>query len=344
MAKKSILGEFMQSSAGKKLGFDNHIKNIHYAKIKRPQRNRELRRIDELAEDIREDGLENNLLVRKIEDDRYEVELIGGERRYSAILRNIEHGDRTYEYIPCKVLTMSDIDARKRLILNNMENDPLTNAEKLEAVEELKEIYKAKKEAGENIPGRIQTIIASEMGLKKSQVANYEKILNHASEEVRESIRKEELPLDAAVTLVDLDEEEQRRFLNEHDTYSKKAVESYKEAKHAQEQPIEKQLYYDEYDEIQEIDIEDVDQRKDTEGDEALESEAWDSRTDTIPVETIEDIMTDIVNSMDKLEPKLHGVEFRNEYAQYLKVSDEINTLMELLGLECEENQIKDDH
>ena len=337
MAKKSILGEFMQSSAGKKLGFDNHIKNIHYAKIKRPQRNRELRRIDELAEDIREDGLENNLLVRTIEDDRYEVELIGGERRYSAILRNIEHGDRTYEYIPCKVLTMSDIDARKRLILNNMENDPLTNAEKLEAVEELKEIYKAKKEAGENIPGRIQTIIASEMGLKKSQVANYEKILNHASEEVRESIRKEELPLDAAATLVDLDEEEQRRFLNEHDTYSKKAVESYKEAKHAQEQPIEKQLYYDEHDEIQEIDIEDVDQRKDTEDEEALESEAWDSITDTPPVETIEDIMTDIVNNMEKLEPKLRGVEFCNEYAQFQKIQREIDTLMEGLGLVCEE-------
>ena len=337
MAKKSILGEFMQSSAGKKLGFDNHIKNIHYTKIKRPQRNRELRRIDELAEDIREDGLENNLLVRKIEDDRYEVELIGGERRYSAILRNIEYGDRTYEYIPCKVLTMSDIDARKRLILNNMENDPLTNAEKLEAVEELKEIYKAKKEAGENIPGRIQAIIASEMGLKKSQIANYEKILNHASEEVRESIRKEELPLDAAATLVDLDEEEQRRFLNEHDTYSKKAVESYKEAKHAEEQPIEKQLYYDEHDEIQEIDIEDVDPRKDTEDDEALESEAWDSITDTIPVETIEDIMTDIVNNMDKLESKLHGVEFRDEYAQFQKIQREIDTLMKGLGLVCEE-------
>ena len=337
MAKKSILGEFMQSSAGKKLGFDNHIMNIHYTKIKRPQRNRELRRIDELAEDIREDGLENNLLVRKIENDRYEVELIGGERRYSAILRNIEHGDMTYEYIPCKVLTMSDIDARKRLILNNIENDPLTNAEKLEAVEELKEIYKAKKAAGENIPGRIQSIIASEMGLKKSQVANYEKILNHASEEVRESIRKEELPLDAAATLVDLDEEEQRRFLNEHDTYSKKAVESYKEAKHAQEQPIEKQLYYDEHDEIQEIDIEDVDQRKDTEDEEALESEAWDSITDTPPVETIEDIMTDIVNNMEKLEPKLRGVEFRNEYAQFQKIQREIDTLMEGLGLVCEE-------
>ena len=236
---------------------------------------------------------------------------------------------------------MSDIDARKRLILNNMENDPLTNAEKLEAVEELKEIYKAKKEAGENIPGRIQTIIASEMGLKKSQIANYEKILNHASEEVRESIRKEELPLDAAAILVDLDEEEQRRFLNEHDTYSKKAVESYKEAKHAQEQPIEKQLYYDENDEIREIDIEatETDQEADVETDETLETEAWNSGGMEIShVETIEDIMTDIVNSMDKLESKLHGVEFRDEYTQYLKVSDEINTLMELLGLECEEN------
>ena len=214
-----------------------------------------------------------------------------------------------------------------------MENDPFTNAEKLEAVEELKEIYKAKKEAGENIPGRIQTIIASEMGLKKSQVANYEKILNHASEEVRESIRKEELPLDAAVTLVDLDEEEQRRFLNEHDTYSKKAVESYKEAKHAQEQPIEKQLYYDEQDEIQEIDIEDLDPRKDTEEEEALESEAWNSRRDAPRIETIEDIMTDIINGMEKLEPKLHGVEFSNEYAQFQKIQREIDTLMEGLGL-----------
>ena len=98
MKKKSILGEFMNNEA-KKLGFDNKISNIHYTKIKRPIRNRELRRIDELAEDIREDGLENNLLVRKIEDDAYDVELIGGERRYTAILKNIENGDMTYEYI-----------------------------------------------------------------------------------------------------------------------------------------------------------------------------------------------------------------------------------------------------
>lgn len=339
MKKKSILGEFMNNEA-KKLGFDNKISNIHYTKIKRPIRNRELRRIDELAEDIREDGLENNLLVRKIEDDAYDVELIGGERRYTAILKNIENGDKTYEYIPCKIVTMSDIDARKRLILNNMENDPLTNAEKLEAVEELKEIYKAKKAAGENVPGRIQTIIANEMGLKKSQVANYEKILNHGSESVRESIRKDELPIDAAVALVDLPDKDQKKFLEENDSYSKKAVDSFKEELNKEhESCTERQLYYDENDEIQETELENDEADSDTlEFDDDIVDEISDIyEQNENHFETIEEIMTDIINSMDKLSKKLNCVEFRNEFTQFQKVQLEIDKLMEQLGLVCKE-------
>lgn len=316
MAKKSILGEFMNGGV-KQMTFQNQIENIHYTKIKRPNKNRELRRIDELAEDIREDGLENNLLVRKVEDDVYDVELIGGERRYSAIMKNIESGDMTYEYIPCKVVTMSDVDARKRLILNNMENDPLTNAEKLDAVEELKEIYKLKKAAGEKVPGRIQSIIAEEMGIKKSQVANYEKILNHASGTVRESIRKDELPIDAAVALVDLNDKEQEKFLEENDSYSKKTVDTYK-AELKKKQPIEKQLYYDKHDVIQE---------------EKIDTEPYDQ--DDVH-ETIEEIMNIIINNMDKLVAKLNGVEFREEFIQYRKVRDEVNKLMEQLGLVCD--------
>lgn len=339
MKKKSILGEFMNNEA-KKLGFDNKISNIHYTKIKRPIRNRELRRIDELAEDIREDGLENNLLVRKIEDDAYDVELIGGERRYTAILKNIENGDMTYEYIPCKIVTMSDIDARKRLILNNMENDPLTNAEKLEAVEELKEIYKAKKAAGENVPGRIQTIIANEMGLKKSQIANYEKILNHGSETVRESIRKDELPIDAAVALVDLPDKDQKKFLEENDSYSKKAVDTFKEELNKEhESCTERQLYYDENDEIQETELEKDEADSDTlEFDGDIVDEVSDiSEQNENHFETIEEIMTAIINGMDKLSKKLNCVEFRDEYIQFQKVQIEIDKLMEQLGLVCEE-------
>lgn len=337
MAKKSILGEFMNGSV-KQMAFQNQIENIHYTKIKRPNKNRELRRIDELAEDIREDGLENNLLVRKVEDDVYDVELIGGERRYSAIMKNIASGDMTYEYIPCKVVTMSDIDARKRLILNNMENDPLTNAEKLEAVEELKEIYRMKKAAGEKVPGRIQSIIAEEMGIKKSRVANYEKIINHASEPVRESIRKDELTIDAAVALVDLPDKDQRKFLAENDSYSKKAVDTYKAE--LKKQPVEKQLYYDTHCVIQE---EKIDELKSSFGSNAVIETCVDKANDielydnNNAHETIEEIMRAIIVNMDKLVAKLNGVEFRGEFAQYRRVRDEVYILMDQLGLICDE-------
>ena len=337
MTKKSILGEFMNGSI-KQMAFQNQIENIHYTKIKRPNKNRELRRIDELAEDIREDGLENNLLVRKVEDDVYDVELIGGERRYSAIMKNIASGDMTYEYIPCKVVTMSDIDARKRLILNNMENDPLTNAEKLEAVEELKEIYRMKKAAGEKVPGRIQSIIAEEMGIKKSQVANYEKIINHASEPVRESIRKDELTIDAAVALVDLPDKDQKKFLAENDSYSKKAVDTYKAE--LKKQPVEKQLYYDTHCVIQE---EKIDELKSSFGSNAVIETCVDKANDielydnNNAHETIEEIMRAIIVNMDKLVAKLNGVEFRGEFAQYRRVRDEVYILMDQLGLICDE-------
>lgn len=235
---------------------------------------------------------------------------------------------------------MSDIDARKRLILNNMENDPLTNAEKLEAVEELKEIYKAKKAAGENVPGRIQTIIANEMGLKKSQVANYEKILNHGSESVRESIRKDELPIDAAVALVDLPDKDQKKFLEENDSYSKKAVDTFKEELNKEhESCTERQLYYDENDEIQETELEKDEADSDTlEFDGDIVDEVSDiSEQNENHFETIEEIMTAIINGMDKLSKKLNCVEFRDEYIQFQKVQIEIDKLMEQLGLVCED-------
>lgn len=333
MAKKSILGEFLNSDIKSKT-FDNKIENIYYKKIKRPKKNRELRRIEELAEDIREDGLENNLLVRRIEDKDYEVELIGGERRYTAILMNIESGDMTYEYIPCKVVSMSELDARRRLILNNHENDPLTTAEKLEAVEELREIYRIKKEearnGGEPIPGRIQQIIANEVGLKKSQIANYEKILNHASDKVREGIKNEEITLDAAVALVDLNEEEQEKFLEENDTYDKKIIDAYK--KNLNNEKDDKAPY-----EISpEIDrAEVIEPTYKAEVKSVVSEKIKNEKKEDLSPETIEEIMIDIVKGLKKLDSKLSGVEFRDEYSKLSILWNSVMELGELLGVDC---------
>lgn len=89
MARKSILSEFVKEDINK-LSFNNQIENIHYSKIKTAQKNRALRRIDELAADIAEDGLENCLTVRKIEDPNFDYELIAGNRRFTAICQNIK--------------------------------------------------------------------------------------------------------------------------------------------------------------------------------------------------------------------------------------------------------------
>lgn len=294
---KSILGDFLNFDA-KKAAFDNQIVNIHYTKIRRSNRNRALRRIEELAEDIREDGLENNLLVREIEDEQYEVELIGGERRYSAILYNIEQGDMTYEYIPCKKVRLSDLDARRRLILNNHENDPLTAAEKLEAVEELREIYRAKKAAGEKVPGRIQELIANEMGIKKSQVANYEKVLNHASEEVREKIRDESISIDAAAALVDLDEEEQNEFLETAETFSRKDVDAFKDT-------VMRQQHFNEEDELE---VED-----EYEEDLKYEDPPVEEADQVQEIELRKELLQRAVNEVKKLSHRLENTEFAED-------------------------------
>lgn len=328
MAKKSILGEFAKKDF-KQMAFNNQIENIHYTKIRRPGKNRELRRIEELAEDIREDGLENNLLVRKIEDDQYDVEIVGGERRYSAIMLNIESGDMSYEYIPCKVVTLSDLDARKRLILNNNQNDPLTNAEKIEAVEELREIYRAKKASGEEIPGRIQQIIANEIGVGKSTVANYEKIINNAVPEVRELIKNEDLTIEAAISLVDLDDDDQKKYVEENTSYIKKEIEAYKADK-------ERQLCFDENDDIVEEDVyeeyDEADTTEDVEGDMRDDEEISEEEH---PVKhTIDASMTIIMNEIDALKERVCGVEFKEEEKQLDKVLSELNVLLTMFGLE----------
>ena len=338
MAKKSILNEFVKNDF-KKMAFNNHIENIHYTKIKRPEKNRELRRIEELAEDIREDGLENNLLVRKIDDPQYEVERVGGERRFTAIMLNIEQGDMTYEYIPCKVVTLSDLDARKRLILNNHLNDPLTNAEKIEAVEELREIYRAKKAAGEDVPGRIQQLIAKELGVGKSTVANYEKILNNATQEVRDLIKNEDITIEAAVSLVDLDEDEQIKYVKEHDTYNKKDIEKFKAEKEIEESEVNlvnHQLQFNEQDEIVETVFDEEDELEQLEYEEEIQQ---DVEVEYVGADhTIEESMTVIMSELDVLKEKVCGVEFKAEVEQLHRIEEDLNKLLDMFGLECQDD------
>lgn len=217
-----------------------------------------------------------------------------------------------YEYIPCKVVTIGELDARKRLILNNYQNDPLTPAEKLDAVEELKEIYRLKKESGEKISGRIQTIIAEELGLKKSQVGNYEKVINNAIPEVRELINEGEMTISAGAELSSLDDEEQLMFVENADNFDIKTI---KEFKSETEDEFDAEVYYEGTD----IDS-DFDSNKNIS--EGVESEA-----------TVQNCMQEIDKFLSILDSKITGVEWKVEQPYLSDVIETFRELQIILGI-----------
>ena len=186
---KSILGSFGSVETKKRELSRSDVELIYYKDIKVADRNRKIRNAEELAEDILEDGLEHNILVRELENNStYKYEIIAGHRRFSAIGILIKKGHSEFEYIPCKVKRhMDDVDARRRLHLNNINQSGYTPSEMLDAIEELEEIYRLKKKQ-DGIPGRIQKLIADDINLSKSQVGNYQYIINNATPELRLSL------------------------------------------------------------------------------------------------------------------------------------------------------------
>ncbi len=99
---KSILGSFGSVETKKEFSRSD-VELIYYKDIKVADRNRKIRNVEELAEDILEDGLEHNILVRELENNStYKYEIVG-HRRFSAIGILIKKGHSEFEYIPCKV-------------------------------------------------------------------------------------------------------------------------------------------------------------------------------------------------------------------------------------------------
>ena len=133
------------------------IEYINIDRIKRNEKNfYEIVDIESLAEDIKLNGLNHNLVVRKLDNDMYE--LISGERRYTALSKLVNEGNKEFNLVPCKVIESNDIDSEIILIQANAQSRELTEVEKLTQVERLQELYKIKKKNGEKVPGKNKLI------------------------------------------------------------------------------------------------------------------------------------------------------------------------------------------
>ena len=220
MSKKFSLSEGMLNQVSQNVKKANEIEaknnfNVQYIDIKDIERNKknfyEIVNVDELAEDIKMNGLNHNLVVRKLDNGKYE--LISGERRYTALTQLVEQGNEIFALVPCKVIEANDIDSEIILIQANAQTRELTEIEKLEQVKRLTELYKTKKKNGEKVPGKIREIIANDLKLSPTQVGRYERINKNLIPELKEILENGNLTIANASEFSSLSEDNQKVIL-----------------------------------------------------------------------------------------------------------------------------------
>lgn len=161
--------------------------------------------IDGLAEDILINGLNSSLIVRPIQKDKYE--LVGGHRRYTALKKLVDNGEKKFNIIPCVVKNLSDLDTEIVLIMDNAQTRELSELEKLEQVNRLQNLYKQKKKNGEKV-GTIRKIIADNLKMSETQVQRYNS-LDKLIPELDLLVKDEKLNISSASEFTSLSKESQ---------------------------------------------------------------------------------------------------------------------------------------
>jgi len=183
-------------------------------------------------------GVQQNLVVKKVEVDGGKYEIIAGHRRYLALKKLVEEGKLQFEYAPCKVEIEEDsIKDKLLLLITNSTARQLTDWEKTQQAEKLKELlieYKKK----EKLPGRVREIIADILNTSPTQVARMESISKNLTEDFKQEFKEEKVNISTAYELSKLPQDQQEEILKE---YEEKGNISIKDVKEKMEDlPIQK--------------------------------------------------------------------------------------------------------
>ncbi len=188
------------------------VKMIPLTKLKPSKKNNySVSEIRELADMIALSGsIQQNLVVRKIDADEYEV--IAGHRRRLAAMMLVEDGLKQFEFVPCKEDTYEDTLAEFNLITTNSTQRVRSDAEKLIEVERLKEII-PRLTGDENIKGRaLRKLIAGHLKMSETKVAQLDAINHNLIPEARERLESGELNVTVAYELSGLPTQQQKEL------------------------------------------------------------------------------------------------------------------------------------
>lgn len=173
--------------------------------------------IEELKNTIELLGLQQNLVVKKIEGGMYKI--IAGHRRYYSMLRLYQEGNNNFKYVPCKIEEEDDLKNELRLIITNSTTRDLTDWEKIHQANRLKELLTEYKER-EKIPGRVRDIVADILNVSATQIARMDSVSNNLIDDFKEELKEDKVKISVAYELSKLPEEKQKEVYKEHEDKS----------------------------------------------------------------------------------------------------------------------------
>ena len=210
------------------------IKWIHYTKLvnnrKQYRSSGDEEQIVELASLIEADeGVTQNLIVRKIDTDQYEI--IAGHHRKDACRYLVEQrGLKKYEFLPCEIVKLDDVRAEFQLYSSNG-FVPKTDYEIMHELERMRFLIDNFPEEFPHLQsGRMVERLARQLNMKKTTVGEYLTISKNLGEKGMEAFKEGSLKKSAALEMAALPEEEQEQLIDQGVT-TQKGIEAYKKEK-----------------------------------------------------------------------------------------------------------------
>lgn len=170
--------------------------------------------VEKLKASIELIGLQQNLVVRSLDNGAYE--LISGHRRLKAMQELHGEGNNDFAKAPCKVvISENDIQAELQLILANSTARILTDAEKTQQAARLNELLQTLQNSGLQLSGRKREIIAEWMGVSSAQVQRMDSINKNLMPQLKEEFAKENINITTAYEMSRLPQEQQEEVIQE---------------------------------------------------------------------------------------------------------------------------------
>lgn len=153
-------------------------------------------KIEELARTIHTHGVIQPIVIRKMEDNKYEI--IAGERRFRAMSK------LKWTEVPAIVRNLSDKETASIALIENLQREELTAIEEAVAYQKLLKLHELTQEA-----------LAQRLGKGQSTVANKLRLLK-LPKEIQQAIMNKRLSERHARSLMQVkDEEVQIKLMNE---------------------------------------------------------------------------------------------------------------------------------